>query len=322
MQLGHNAIKIVLEMSEAQQRAVLRKYLLGELPESERSRLADRYFVDEELFDELLNVEGELLDQYARGRLAPEETKNFRKYLASLPDGSSKLATAYALKEVRNETISAPVSQPSPSRSRIFLPGFFNRTPLIQYASVAIVIGLLCGLVYLLIAQLTLRREVERLRAEQSHAEQESVNSAQQAQAAQENEAALRDRNTQLEQELSALKQTKRQDPQTALLVLTPALRSRAVPDSLTISNATQSLLLVMPVAKDEEISDYKAILKTTDGRLVLSRDRLRPRISDAGPTVSLSIPAAQLRPDTYKLTLQAEGTDIAQDFYFKVLKK
>ncbi len=48
-------------MAEDQQRAMLRKYLLGELPERERSQLAARYFVDEDLFDELLDVENKLL---------------------------------------------------------------------------------------------------------------------------------------------------------------------------------------------------------------------------------------------------------------------
>ena len=52
------------------QRAILRSYLLGDMPEAVRTEFADRYFIDEDLFDELLDVEYELLDEYVRGQLS------------------------------------------------------------------------------------------------------------------------------------------------------------------------------------------------------------------------------------------------------------
>ena len=47
--------------------------------------MAEKYFVDEQFFEELLAVENELLDQYVSGRLAPEERKKFGEYLTRLP---------------------------------------------------------------------------------------------------------------------------------------------------------------------------------------------------------------------------------------------
>lgn len=322
-------------MTEAGQRAVLRKYLLGELPERERSQLADQYFRDENLFDELLDVESELLDQYSRRQLTVEQTRNFRQYLTSLPGGSTKLATAYALKEARNQisdvsptTFSAHASQTSHSRWHFLPASLFNRRPLLQYVSVVVVVALLCGLAYLLIARRSLQREVEQLRAERSYAEQEKTQSEEQVRAAQESEAALQDRNSQLQQELSQLRQSDgrtRGGSETVLLVLSPALRSGSTPDSVTISDRTKTVLLIMPVSKDQQLPDYSVVLKTTRGQVVLAQRRLKPRVSDQGSTVPLRVSAALLTSDTYKLTLHGEGTDrteTAQDFYFKIVRR
>ena len=325
-----------------QQRVLLRKYLLGELPEPDRSQLADRYFVDESLFDELLDVENELLDQYARGQLRPEEASNFRGYLTTLPDSHAKLATAYTLNEVRNKIRSASpatVSRESQasavaapilsSRWEILRAALFGRGQLPQYVAIAIVIALLCGLAYLILSQRTLRREVEQLRAERTQTDQERANAAQQTRIAQENEAALRDRNLQLERELTQLHEQINQQndngPALALHVFSPALRSTSEPDSIIISAATKSVLLVMPIPKDEQVIDYSAVLRTTRGELVRSNQRVKPHKSHLGRTVSLRLPAERLTRSPYKLTLlgkAADGVEIAHDFYFNLVRK
>ena len=321
LQLAHNAIRIVLSMTEGQQRAMLRKYLLGELPELKRSQLADRYFVDEKLFDDLLEIENELLDQYVSGRLSVEEQKQFRNYLVSLPDGSTKLATAYALKEAGNE-IGFPPLAPVNAWS-IFRAALSNKY-IVRYASAAIIIAVLCGLAYLIISQRALRREVEQLRVEQTQTQQ-------QARTAQENEATLRDRNLQLERELAQLQEQKNQQDNTrdgpvlAVHVFSPALRSSSTPDSITIFDTTKSVLLVMPIPEDEDITTYNAMLRTTGGQLVWRNEQIKPQQSRQGRTASLRLPAARLTQSTYKLTLQGKTTDgleIAHDFYFNIIRK
>lgn len=328
-------------MSGEEQQRVLRRYLLGELPEAERSRLAEQYLIDEELFDKLLAVENELLDQYVRGELQPEETKNFRDYLTRLPDGRIKLATAYVLNEARNQMRSgasathseqrqapAVVAQALPSRWEILRASLFGRRHFLRHA--AVVIALLCGLAYLIVSQRAWRREVEQLRVELTQAQREKIDSAQQVQIAQDNEVALRDRNLQLERELAQLQERSNQQDYRdgltlALLTLTPALRSTTTPDALPISSATKTISLVMPVPEDEQISEYRAVLRTTKGQLVFTKERLISHGSDQrGKTVSFSLPAARLTQHNYKLTLHGktvDGVEIAQDFYFNVFR-
>jgi hypothetical protein len=333
-------------------RSTLRSYLLGALPAGERSQLSDRYFVDKDLFDELLDVENELLDQYVHGQLSAEERKNLGNYLTSLPDGTSKLATAYALKEAADEarrTSPAPFVEPSqastieahvsPSRWEILRGSLFGGGYFLKYASVAIGIVLIVSLAYLVVTQRRLRRDLEQQRAERIQTERAKELPSPDAQAVQQNqrdssEAAERERLRQLElQEAQAREQQKQNtatrgeqsSPGMASLILTPALRSGGTPDVLSVPSSVKTIALIIPVVNGEQITSYRAVLQTTEGQAVLVREGLSPRLSRRAASVTLRIPAARLKGDTFKLTLQgtaADGIEIAQDYYFKVVRK
>jgi uncharacterized protein (DUF2236 family) len=82
---------------EADLRRVLADYLLGKLSEAEREQLADRYFEDDALFDQLLEAENDLLDRYVRNQLHPNDRHRFELYVDKLPDGRHEVAVATAL---------------------------------------------------------------------------------------------------------------------------------------------------------------------------------------------------------------------------------
>lgn len=62
---------------------LLRRYLLGELPEKERSELEELYFSDNSVFTLLSVVEDELVDDYVRGVLQDDRERFERNYLNS-----------------------------------------------------------------------------------------------------------------------------------------------------------------------------------------------------------------------------------------------
>jgi hypothetical protein len=63
------------------------RYLLGELPESERDQLEEEYFVTDEGFQELQVAEDALVDAYAAGILSPERRARFEaRYLRTEGD--------------------------------------------------------------------------------------------------------------------------------------------------------------------------------------------------------------------------------------------
>jgi hypothetical protein len=322
---------------QAKERAAVRKYLLGALPEAERVRLAERYFVDDEFFDEILDVETELLDEYVRGRLTPEERRKFGEYLTGLPDGAGKLAAAHTLMEAARESHEIlPRSLPPAASKSTWrwsrsggLPG---RAVFWQYATVVILIASIAGFGYLILTQRRLRREVEELRAERTEAEQQNADLARLKQTAEQEQAAQSERVRQLEAELNQARQNDSQQtikelagPVVASIVLTPATRSGGAPDLLTVSHTTRTVSLVMPVTNDEQVASYRVVVQTTKGELLLTQDQLRPQSRQQVHTVNCSFAAARLTGGNYKLTLlgrTADGVEIAQDFYFKLAIK
>ncbi len=74
-------------------------YLLGCLPEAELDSLEKRYLQDQDLFEELQEIEDELIDDYACGALTPEQRSLFEKYFLRSAERLQKLAFAQAMTE-------------------------------------------------------------------------------------------------------------------------------------------------------------------------------------------------------------------------------
>jgi hypothetical protein len=90
--------------SELSERRTLVRYLMGELPAEEEQGLEERYFQDDALFSELLAVEGELIEQYLRGRLSPDEHRRFESVWLASPARRQRLELT--------RTVLASVSEP------------------------------------------------------------------------------------------------------------------------------------------------------------------------------------------------------------------
>lgn len=74
-------------------------YLLGRMSETELDRFERDYLTNEDLFNELQEVEEELIDDYASGALTAEQSESFEKYFLRSPERREKLAFASAMTE-------------------------------------------------------------------------------------------------------------------------------------------------------------------------------------------------------------------------------
>src|SRR6267143_641182 len=74
-------------------------YLLGVLPEAELERFEQRYLEDETLFEELQEIEDELIDDYVGGALTAEQQAQFEQYFLRSPQRREKLEFARAMTE-------------------------------------------------------------------------------------------------------------------------------------------------------------------------------------------------------------------------------
>lgn len=76
---------------------ILVRYLLGELSEAEEDELAQRYFQDAALFDQLQQAETELVDAYTRRELGPHEREALECRLLKTPRGRAAAALSRSL---------------------------------------------------------------------------------------------------------------------------------------------------------------------------------------------------------------------------------
>lgn len=100
---------------------LLRRYLLGELPEAEVERLESRLLEDDALFELAEAVEADLLAACARGELAPAERERVLLRLASSPQGRERLALARGLTSLapRSTVVPFPVRTPPLARPAV-----------------------------------------------------------------------------------------------------------------------------------------------------------------------------------------------------------
>src|SRR5262245_38462273 len=97
---------------ESDDKRLIRQYLLGELPEEDRTRLEERFLADDEYFAQVRTVEQDLIDEYARGELSEAERGPFERQFLSSPQGRRdvKLAKAW-----QRNVSPAPAAAASPA---------------------------------------------------------------------------------------------------------------------------------------------------------------------------------------------------------------
>ena len=71
-----------------------RRYLVGDMSPEEKSRFEEEFFSDSEIFEELLSVENDLVDDYALGRLTDADRMLFER--AYLRDPNVALRVEFA----------------------------------------------------------------------------------------------------------------------------------------------------------------------------------------------------------------------------------
>lgn len=87
-------------MPDAEDRVTIKKYLLGEITGEEQLRqIEESLFADEEYYEELLRVEAELAEEYARGGLTAGERKKVEELYLSSPERRRGINFALVVEE-------------------------------------------------------------------------------------------------------------------------------------------------------------------------------------------------------------------------------
>src|SRR5215470_14935770 len=95
-----------------------RRFLLGQLQESEQIAIEDRLLMDDAYFERLEMIEDELIDDYVSGTMPQPEREAFSAHFLATPERNKKLKVALALhKYAKSHSASRTRSEPEPAEA-------------------------------------------------------------------------------------------------------------------------------------------------------------------------------------------------------------
>ena len=154
--------------NEASDSEELKRYLFYEASDAERGQIEERFFDDDELFYELLDLENDLTDRYARNELGDSDKKRFAASLEKSPERRVKLANANALQSfIKAESVvPTPLAiEKEPSNFWERFNAFFGLNAAnFQFAAAALLFLLLAGIGFLIYERQRNAGELARLR--------------------------------------------------------------------------------------------------------------------------------------------------------------
>ncbi|MEZ5345527.1 MAG: hypothetical protein R2681_08235 [Pyrinomonadaceae bacterium] len=159
---------------ESKQLEEMKRFVFHELSGEEREMLEERFFLDEDFFYDLLELENGLVDDFARGRLKGNDLKRFEASLERSEERRQKVANAIALnslikEEKQTETRDSVVTDPTLWEK---ITAFFTfKLPAMQYAAAALLFLLLGGMSFLFYERVRLNQELANYREDQKNIE-------------------------------------------------------------------------------------------------------------------------------------------------------
>lgn len=310
------------------------QYLLGDLSEQEKVRLEQQYFDDDDFFEQLLVVEGDLIDGYVRGELSGLERERFETHVLASPRQRQRVEIARALVEYATE--SPVAASPAEERRkpvvwwRSLLDGLGAKNRAMAPAFAAAVLVILVGGWLFVIETVRLRNQVKHIQADRAETlkhERELLRQlSEQGQHNDQLAAELQRERTQrelLEQELA---NPQRLTLSTITFVLTPGLvRGASEPKRLIIPRGADLVRMRLDLDRDNYKS-HRAVLETIDGKRFWSSGSLKAQPTSSGKVATLTLPASLFTRGDYILTLSgvnAVGSlENVAEYYFNVVRK
>ena len=162
----------------------LKRFLFRELGDEELEALEEQFFANDELFYELVDLENELVDSYARNELSAEDKRRFENSLERVPERAEKVANARALENfIKKEKLAAANAvessissekqtaiQDVDSKASLWerISEFFSlKMFTLQYATAALMVLIVAGAGFLVYDRVRLNRELARIKAGQ-----------------------------------------------------------------------------------------------------------------------------------------------------------
>src|SRR5262245_5237986 len=307
---------------------LLIRFLLGELGDAERIQVAGRSFLDDDLFDRLLEAENDLVDRYVKGELTSRERELFEQGVLHREPIRQKVAFARSLEAALAGRGGVTLGQASAVQTEAAL--HHPRPNRLWYglAVAAAIVVTIVGTVWIVRRSQAPPRHtdlaLDRQGAESVHASPGASpalsQDIQQPPAPGPTSPQSTDR--------PGTTQESQPSPAQAIgtFVLLPgATRSGEGPQMLTIGPALRSVRLQLQLDGTDEYPAYDVILRTAGGSIVSKRTRLSRRAHPGGGAVTLELSAERLAPGEYEVELNgrraASPATLVNYYYFAIAK-
>jgi hypothetical protein len=289
----------------SKQEQIIRRYLLGELSESEQATLEQQYFDDQKIFEHVVQVENDLVDKYAHGLLPPATSERFEKYYMAHPQRKERAKFAEALAARVEETKAVqPVSADSSWWNRFSVA---KGAPRFAWGfSIAVVLfAAMAG--WFFIDTRRLRQELARIESERVTREQRERNLQQQV----TNEQL---RTQQLSEELERLRTQQGASPTSEERALTFATLSLTItgtrgfdgsrPVPLRIPDGTEQVRLLLSL-RENNYDKYQVVIQSASGSQIFSSRLIAAPNKKTNAKLSVVIPAQRFTAGGYIFTLR-----------------
>ncbi len=311
-------------MKQQPDEQLLARYLLGDLPEDEQTRLEDRAFSEPEYLLTLQAIEKDLIDEYVRGELTGSEQRKFEEYFLASDGRRRKVEFARALAQVSAEYSAAAgrAANASPRSAWESLPALLRRRNLALRFSFAALVLLL------LVAGLWIIRERRQSQTEQARnpptpkisppvqvnkevptPEEFAHNVATPTPAANKPIASPEESRAVI----------------ASLLLLPGTSRGSENPPQLFIPAAATSAQLRIAIESGEPYKHFRVELRSSAGKPISTHANLQANPSRTGRIISWIIPANLLEDGLYELALSGVNEQGQLEaigyYYFKVVK-
>jgi len=279
---------------------LVERYLLGDLPEAQRTAMEDRLFADSQVFEEMWAHENQLVDDYVRGRLPGAQRERFEShYLASPVHQRRVLAARYLLAAADRGV------EPRLSFVQHFLQSLRSfGAP--QFALTAAVILLALGSIWLFKERSRLREELAILRIENARRSSATP-------------IVERDKVSPIAPLTPEVSRTA-QPPRLFAFTLSPISVRSGEGQSIALPRDVETLRLKLSKPSGDWTS-FGAAISHVGGRQIWTSRDLRAR--EGG--IALDVPATRLPNDDYILTLsgvKAGTSEEVERYSFRVARK
>jgi hypothetical protein len=305
------------------------RYLLGELSEQEQATLEEKYFRDPEVFNQVLQVESELVDAYARGTLSAEMREQFENSYLQHPSRRRRVEFAKALttRIDEKEKLRTPVASAQSTSGVSWWQSLFatarGGTPKLRFAMAMVAVLMVLSVAWIVVNNLRQQHQSTPIQAQRQsderHQQEQSGQPPQQTPKQDQERHTAQVPPPTLQPSPSPV--TKSAPPIVSLAITVGGVRSSGSgPTQIFIPAETTHAQILLNL-KDDSYPLYRVSLEKIGGQKIFTKTNKRPLATKAGARFVFTVPARKLTSGDYALTLtgitaQGEVDDLSKSLF------